>query len=57
MQDVTVVEASWLEYEVGILVLPGWRSRLLDMEDVSCFLTVYDGWTPERGVDSSTRGL
>jgi hypothetical protein len=42
MQDVPVVEVNWLECEVGILFLPGWRSRLLDMEDVSCSLTVYD---------------
>lgn len=52
-----MVEANWLEFEVGILFLPGWRSRLLDMEDVSCFLTVYDEWSLERGVDSSTHGL
>lgn len=57
MQDVPVVEENWLEFEVGILFLPGWRSRLLDMEDVSCFLTVYDEWSLERGVDSSTHGL
>jgi hypothetical protein len=42
MQDVPVVEASWLECEVVILVLPGWCSHLLDMEDVSYFLTVYE---------------
>jgi len=57
MQDVPVVEANLLESEAEILFLPGWRSRLLDMEDVSCSLTVYDEWMLERGVDSSTRGL